>query len=99
MNHIEETRKWYLEERNTDFEILCVFDFVNSKKKKIGYRYIVSIWDKDNMSEKNLFTTDIFDTYEHAFDAALKNADEYFDNKTDDVFYSSTTNMKYQYVD
>lgn len=69
----EETLK-KLREQNVDVEITCVFSNREQGQVKIGYRYLISAWDKNNVMIRNIFTDDVYRTYEAAGIAAITRA-------------------------
>lgn len=69
----EETLK-KLREQNVDVEISCVFSNREEGQVKIGYRYLISAWDKNNVMIKNIYTDDVYNSYEAAVIAAITRA-------------------------
>ena len=69
----EETLK-KMREQNIDVEISCVFSNREEGQVKIGYRYLISAWDKNNVMIKNIYTDDVYNSYEAAVIAAITRA-------------------------
>ena len=69
----EETLK-KMREQNVDVEITCVFSNRQEGQVKIGYRYLISAWDKNNVMIKNIYTDDVYNSYEAAVIAAITRA-------------------------
>lgn len=69
----EETLK-KMREQNVDVEISCVFSNREEGQVKIGYRYLISAWDKNNVMIKNIYTDDVYNSYEAAVIAAITRA-------------------------
>jgi hypothetical protein len=69
----EETLK-KMREQNVDVEITCVFSNREEGQVKIGYRYLISAWDKNNVMIKNIYTDDVYNSYEAAVIAAITRA-------------------------
>ncbi len=69
----EETLK-KMREQNVDVEITCVFSNRQEGQVKIGYRYLISVWDKNNVMIRNIYTDDVYNSYEAAVIAAITRA-------------------------
>lgn len=99
LDKIERIREYFRVQHNTDFEITCVFAF-ETGIRKVGYRYLVSVWDLYNVLEKNIYSNDkCFDTYQSAFEEALKKAQEYHNVSNEQLEKFVSSEIPYQYVD
>ena len=63
-----------MREQNIDVEITCVFSNREDGQIKIGYRYLISAWDKHNVMLRNIYTDDVYCSYEAAVIAAITRA-------------------------
>lgn len=63
-----------MREQNIDVEISCVFACRPEGQVKIGYRYLISTWDENNVMIKNLYTDDVYNSFESAQIAAITRA-------------------------
>lgn len=63
-----------MREQNIDVEITCVFSNREDGQIKIGYRYLISAWNEKNVMIRNIYTDDVYHTYEAAVIAAITRA-------------------------
>lgn len=63
-----------LRDQNVDVEITCVFSNREEGQVKIGYRYLVSAWNEHNVMLRNIYTDDVYRSYEAAVIAAITRA-------------------------
>ena len=63
-----------MREQNIDVEISCVFTNKPKGQVKIGYRYLISIWDENNVMIKNIYNDDVYSSFEDAQNAAIERA-------------------------
>lgn len=60
-----------LRDQNVDVEITCVFSNREEGQTKIGYRYLISAWNEKNVMIRNIYTDDVYRSYEAAVIAAI----------------------------
>ena len=63
-----------LREQNVDVEITCVFSNRENRSIKIGYRYLITKSNENNVLRRNIYTDDVYNTYEAAEIAAITRA-------------------------
>ena len=63
---------------NVDIEITAVFSNTPQGEKKVGYRYLISKWNKDEILERNIYSPGehIYLTYYDALCMALERCKE-----------------------
>lgn len=66
---------------NVDIEITAVFSNTPQGEKKVGYRYLISKWNKDEILERNIYSPGehIYLTYYESLCMALERCKEELD--------------------